>query len=128
MWSIDSHEKYQPSYFDDVSSGGGNASPSNSTIEALVSLSETIDFIGCCLKCLEHNSIELSNVYFQNIECMFQKITVELPKALIRKIKCQPLLHAIGGDWCMKKFNEKLPPIKKHKLSKKSQEKEDEIK
>ena len=43
--SIDSHQKQQPSYIDDVSNGGGNVSPSNSITEALVSLCATIDFI-----------------------------------------------------------------------------------
>ena len=59
---------------------------------------------------------------------MFQKIPVELPKPLSHKEKLQSLLHAVGGGWQMSKLNEKLPPLKKQKLRKKTQEKRDEIK
>ena len=59
---------------------------------------------------------------------LFQKTPVGLPKPPSHKEKHQLLLHAIGGGWYMKKISEKLPTLKKRKLSKKSQEKEDEIK
>ena len=62
MCYIDAHEKNQQSYIDDVSSGGGNVLPSNSTTEALVSLSATIYFVDCWLKWLEQNSLERSNM------------------------------------------------------------------
>ena len=45
-----------------------------------------------------------------------------------RQGKRQSLLHTIGGDCYIKTFNEKLPPLKKRKLNKKVQEKEDAIK
>ena len=57
MCSIDAHEKQQSSFIDDGSSGGGNNLPSDLTTESLVSLSETIDFIYCSIKCSEHNSL-----------------------------------------------------------------------
>ena len=66
-------------------SGGGNALTSNSTTEALVSLSATIDFIDCWIKYLEQDSLERSNIYFKTMECMFQKIPVKLPKLLSLK-------------------------------------------
>ena len=47
MCYIYAHEKQQLSYFDDVSSGGGNVLPSNETKEALVSMSVTFNFIYC---------------------------------------------------------------------------------
>ena len=59
---------------------------------------------------------------------MFQKIPVKLPKTVILKGKRRKSLYDIGGEWYMNKLNEKLPPLKKQKLSKKAQEKEDEIK
>ena len=59
---------------------------------------------------------------------MFEKISVELPKPSIPKEKYQPLLHSIGGGYYMNKFNGNLAPLKKRKLSKQEQEKEDEIK
>ena len=52
MCSIDAYEKQQPSSVDDSISGGGNAPPSNSTTESLVSLSATINFIYFWIKCL----------------------------------------------------------------------------
>ena len=42
--------------------------------------------------------------------------------------KHNSLLHDIGDGWYMNKLSEKLPPLKKRKSSKKSQEKEDKIK
>ena len=80
MCYIDVHEKYHPSTFDDVSSGGGYALPSNSTTEALVLLIETIDFIDFCLQDLEQNSLERSNIYVETMKNMFKKIPVQLPK------------------------------------------------
>ena len=47
---IDAHEKQQPSSAGDGSRGGVNILPSDATTEALVSLSETFDFIYCWLK------------------------------------------------------------------------------
>ena len=38
------------------------------------------------------------------------------------------LLHAIGGGWYMNRLSQKLTPLKKSKLSKKAQEKDDAIK
>ena len=59
---------------------------------------------------------------------MFQKIMVKLPKPLSLKEKSKTFLHTIGGEWSINKLNEKLLPLKKLKLIKKAQEKEDEIK
>ena len=62
-------------------------------------------------------------MYFETMEIMFQKIPVELPKPLNNKGKRQALLHAIGGDWHIKKLNENLPPLKKWKLKKNQKKK-----
>ena len=85
MCSIDAHDKYHTSYVDDGSSGGDNVLQSNSTTQSLVSLSATINFIDCWLKFLEIVSLERSNMYFETMECMFQKISVELTKPLSLK-------------------------------------------
>ena len=58
----------------------------------------------------------------------FYIIPVELPKPFIPKEKHQSLLHAIGGGWYTKQLSDKLTPLKKIKIRKKAQEKEDEIK
>ena len=84
-------------------------------------LGETIDFIGCWLKALEHNCLEICNLYTHYIEDLFQKILFELPNQLSPKGKLKLLLHAIGGGWYVEKLGQKLPPLKKRKLSKKGQ-------
>ena len=68
---------------------------------------------------LGKNSMERSNMYFQNLECMFQKITFKLPKPLTLKERRKKLPFAIGFEWYMNKLNENLPPLRKRKLSKK---------
>ena len=67
---------------------------------------------------LEQNSLERSNIYFETMTNMSQKISFELPKPLSHKEKRQSLLHTIRGGWYMNKFNKKLTPLKKRKLSK----------
>ena len=67
-------------------------------------------------------------MYTENMKVCFEKIPVQLPKQQIIRVKCLSLLHDIGGEWYMKKINQKLPPLKKRKISKKEKEKEDEIK
>ena len=89
MCYIDSHEKHQPSSIDDGKSGGGSALPSNSTTEALILLSATIDSIDCCLKLLYHSYLERSNMYIETMKGLFQKIPVQLPKPKIIKEKLQ---------------------------------------
>ena len=115
-------------FFDDDSSGGGFTLPPNSTTEALVLLSATIYFIFCWLKALEHNVLECCNMYVFNMNKLFQIIPVELPNQSIIRKERQSLLHAIGGGWYLKKSGQKLPPLNKIKLSKKSQKEEHEMK
>ena len=63
--------------FDDVSSSGGYVLPYYLTIEALVSLSATINFIYCWLQGLEQKYLERSNIYFETMIIMFLKTPVE---------------------------------------------------
>ena len=53
---------------------------------------------------------------------MFQKIPVELPEPYSPKENHQLLLHSIEGGCYMKTLSQKLPPLKKIKIIKKSQE------
>ena len=101
MCSIDAYEKHKPSSMDDGSSGGVNVLPSNLTTEALVSLSATIYFIDSWLQWLEHNSLERSNIYFETMKCMYQKITIELTKPLIHKENSNNyyMLLEVIGTW-----------------------------
>ena len=48
---------------------------------------------------------------------LFLKIPVKLPKQSNPRGKRQSLLHDIGGGGYVKKLSQKLPPIKKSKLS-----------
>ena len=55
IFSLVAHDKIQPSYKDDEISIGDSPIPKNATIEALVSLSDTLNFIGIWLKLFEEN-------------------------------------------------------------------------
>ena len=115
--------KINPPENDDGSSGGSYPIPLDPTTEELVSLSATINFIGCWMQALEKN-LERCNIFFC-YENMFQKIPVKLPKPPSPKEKHLLLLHAIGGGWNLNKLSEKLPPETKSKLRKKLKEKDD---
>ena len=64
IYYIAAHENNNPSEHDYGISGGGYPIPLNSTTEELVSLSATINFIGCWLQALEHKFLERCNMYF----------------------------------------------------------------
>ena len=89
MCPIDAHEINNPSEHDDGSRGGFYSLTSNSTTEALVSLSTTINFIGCWLKDLEHNFLKRCHMYIFAMKKWFHKIPVEIPKPLNPKEKHQ---------------------------------------
>ena len=59
---------------------------------------------------------------------MIRKTPVEIPNQPSPREKRKKILHAIGGGWYINKLGQKLPPLKKRRLSKKSQKEEDEIK
>ena len=61
------------------------------------------------------------------MEYFFQKINVEIPNQPIPKGKRKSLLRAIKGSRYVDKLGQKLPPLKKSKLSKKFQKEEDKI-
>ena len=90
-------------------------------------LGATIYYIDCWLKALEKNFMELCNFYAFNMEKLFQKIPVELPNQPSPKEERKLLLQAIGDSWYVEKLGQKLPLLKKRKLSKKSQKEDDEI-
>ena len=59
---------------------------------------------------------------------LIQRIPVEVNKQPTPREERRSLLHAIGGGWYVNKLGQKLPPLKKRRLSKKSQKEKDEIK
>ena len=73
MCPIDAHEK-NPSVHNYGNSGGGYPILLSSTTEALVSISATIDFIGCCLQALDKTFARtLWYVCFCNVKLFFRK-------------------------------------------------------
>ena len=63
MCSITAHDKLQPTYVDDASSGGGIAIPNNATTAASESLGATLNFIDFWLKLFHKNYV----VRFKNM-------------------------------------------------------------
>ena len=59
---------------------------------------------------------------------MFTQIHTTLTKPLSPGQKVQKLMTALGGGWYMEKITKGLPPLRRPKPSKKTQEKEDEKK
>ena len=53
---------------------------------------------------------------------LFQKIPVELPNQPSPKEKRKSLLHSIGGGCYVYKLGQKLPPLKKRRLTNKKGE------
>ena len=64
MCSIDAHEKNAPEKYDGINIGR-NPIRLNSTTEAIVSLSVTIEFIGCWMRGIEHTFLECFNMYLK---------------------------------------------------------------
>ena len=44
-------------------------------------------------------------MYSEAMKELFIKVSVEIPKPLIHKEKCQPWLNSIGGNWYAKYIN-----------------------
>ena len=58
---------------------------------------------------------------------MFKQIPQTITKALTPKQNSQKLMKDIGGGWYMENISKGLPPLSIPKLSKKSQDNQDEI-
>ena len=66
-------------------------------------------------------------MYVFNMNKLFHKTPVELPKQPNPRKKRKSLLHAIVGGWYVNKLVQKLQPLQKRRLRKKSQKSLDEI-
>ena len=97
------------------------------TIEALEALGSTINLIDIRLKLLDDNYEIRCGMYDKAMKETFKKIPTMMSKPLDPKQKIQKLMTEIGGEWNLEKIAKGLPPLRTSKLSKKSQEKEDEI-
>ena len=78
-------------------------------------------------KLFEENYDVRRVAYITAMKEMFKKIPQTIIKALTTKPKGQEIMTDIAGGWYMGKSAKGLPPLKRSKLNKKSQEKEDEI-
>ena len=68
------------------------------------------------------------DAYINDMKDMFKEIPQAIKKSLTPKQKFQKLMTDIGDEWYTKKSAKGLPPLRITKLSKKPQEKQDEIK
>ena len=88
----------------------------------------TFNFIEIWLKLLEDNYDARHVAYSTAMKDMFKQISTTMTKPLSPRKKLQKIMTEIGGGWYMEKITKGLTPPRRPKLSKKSQEKEDEIK
>ena len=128
MCSIISHDKQQPTYADGKISGGGRPIPKNETTELLEALDATLNFIYFWLEFFHRNYEEIYIMYHGAIKKLFKKTPTIKSKPLSHDKKHQKLLIDIGDHWYMEKNTKGIPPIIKHTVSEKSQEKNDKVK
>ena len=96
-------------------------------LKTLEALGATFNFIDIWLQLLRKNYCARSESYINAMKEMFMQIPQNIEIALTSKEKIQKLLIDIGGRWYKAKSARGLPPLKRTKLSKKSQESQDYI-
>ena len=99
----------------------------NSTTEALEALDDTLNFIDCWLKLFDRNYEVKCGMYNKYMKNMLHKIPTIKSKPLSQGKKNQKILTRIGFRYFKEKMTKELTPLRRPKLSKKSQEKYDEI-
>ena len=107
---------------------GDRAIPNYATIKTLDSLGATFNFIDIWLKLLRGNYCARSESYINAMEDTFKQISQHFVRALTSREKIPKPMTYIGGGWYLKKCARGLPPLKRTKLSKKTQESQDYIK
>ena len=90
-------------------------------------LGATINFIGIWLKKIRENFNARCDAYINAMKDVFMQIPQTIKIALTTKQKIQKLMTDIGGGWYMDKSARGLPPLRRTRLSKKAQERQDEI-
>ena len=127
MCSLVAHDKFQPDYKDYEISIGDRSIPDNATPKALEALGATINFIDIRINLFLDNHKARCVAYINATKDMFKQIPLTI-KSLTPKQKVQKPMTDIVGGWCMKKSAKGLPPLRRTKLCKKAQERQDEIK
>ena len=115
MCSLVAHDKMQPYYEDDERSLGDS-----STTKALTALGATLNFIDIWLKLFLDNYSARCDAYVNAMKDMFKQIPQTMSQPLTSKKS--PETYDIYW-WCMVygKNAKGLPPLRRPKLSKKSQ-------
>ena len=85
-------------------------------------------FIDIWLKLLRENYCARSESYSNDLEEMFKQITQNVERSLTSKGKKGKMMTDIGGGWYLEKCKKGLPPLKRTKLGKKAQKRQDRIK
>ena len=127
MCSLVAHDKIQPNGEDYESSIGDRSIPKYAKIEALKSLGAIINFIDIWLKFFLGDYGPRCDEYFNAMKEMFKKIPQNMSQPLTPKQK-SPETYDRYWWWMVYEKNAKgIPPSRRPKLSKKSQENQDEI-
>ena len=105
MYSITAHDKQQPTYVDDASSGSGRVIPKNAITSELQALGATLKFIDCWLKHFQHNYQLRLITYLGSMIKLFKQIPNMKYKPLIQDKKDQFLWSDIGGAWYIKNYD-----------------------
>ena len=120
-------DRLQIDYKDDEISIGDRKIPNDATIKALEALGATYNFMDIWLKFFRENYCAKSESYINAMKEMFMQIPQIFEISLTPKQEIQKLMTDIGGGWYMGNSARGLPPLKKTKPSKKSQERQDVI-
>ena len=118
----------QLDYKDDEISIGDREITDNATTKTLEALGATINFTDIWLKFFRETFNAVCDAYINATKDMFMQIPQTIKITLTPKQKVQEIMTDIGGGWYMGKSSRRLPPLRRTKLSKKSQERQDEIK
>ena len=62
-------------------------------------MGDTLNFIGICIKLLDHKYEVRCGIYNKATKDMFKQIPTTMTKAIIPKQKVQKLMTEIGGGW-----------------------------
>ena len=125
MCSVVSHDKIQPAFEDYERSIGDRLITKHGTTESLKKLVATFNFIGIWLKLLEDNYDAIRVACSTAMTDMFKQIPTTMTKPLSKRKKVQKIMTEICGGWYMEKITKVITPLKRPKLIKKAQDKED---
>ena len=121
------HDKVQLAYEDDKRSIGDRSIHKNTTTKALKQLGATINFIDIWLKLFDKNYDARCVAYITAMKDIFKPIPQTMSKPLTKKKS--PETYDRYWWWMLYGKSAKgLLPLNRSKISKKAQEKEDEIK